>query len=72
MQFSLNRAPEMSQMTAANARDVNTRPPDCAGQAADAVSSYTQVKLEDAPRLQKKSKVRTFQTYGYVFHDTSG
>ena len=37
-----------SQMTAASVTDVMARP-DCAGQAADAVSAYTQVKMEDAP-----------------------
>ena len=33
--------------------DVIARLPDCDGQAADAVSACTQVKLEDAPRLLK-------------------
>ena len=32
-----------SQRTAAKVMDVNARPPDCAGQAADAVSAHTQV-----------------------------
>ena len=36
--------------------DVITRLPDSDGQAADAVSSYTQVNLEDAPRLLKIPK----------------
>ena len=36
-----------SQMTAAKVMDVI----DCDGQTADAVSAYTQVKMEDAPRL---------------------
>ena len=40
-----------SQMTAATVMDVIARLPDCDGQAADAVSAYTQVKWEDAPRL---------------------
>ena len=40
-----------SQMTAAKVMDVIDRLPDCVGQASDAVSAYTQVKLEDAPRL---------------------
>ena len=30
--------------------------PGCAGQAADAVSAYTQVRMEDAPRLLKVQK----------------
>ena len=42
-----------SQMTAAKVMDVIARLTDCDGQAADAVSAYIQVKLEDAPRLLK-------------------
>ena len=42
-----------SQMTAAKVMDVISRLPGCAGQAADAVSAYTQVKKEDAPKLLK-------------------
>ena len=41
------------QMTAAKVVDVVARLPDCDGQAADAVSPCTQVRLEDAPRLFK-------------------
>ena len=40
-----------SQMTAAEVMDVVACVPDCDGQAADAVSAYTQVNMEDAPRL---------------------
>ena len=40
-----------SQMTAAKVMGVVARLPGCAGQAADAVSAYTQEKMEDAPRL---------------------
>ena len=40
-----------SQMTAAKVIDIISRVPGCAGQAADAVSTYTQVKMEDAPKL---------------------
>ena len=47
-----------SQMTAAKVMDVIARQPGCAGQAADAVSVYTQVKMEDAPIVIEKSKVR--------------
>ena len=36
--------------------DIISRPPGCAGQAADAVSAYTQVKMEDAPKLPKNPK----------------
>ena len=47
-----------SQMTAAKVMDIISRVPGCAGQAADAVSAYTQVKMEDALTLFKNSKVR--------------
>ena len=33
--------------------DIKSRLSRCAGQAADAVSAYTQVKMEDAPKLLK-------------------
>ena len=55
-------------MIAANVMDVIVRLPDCDGQAADAVSAYTQVKMEDAPRLLKTPKSEC-QTYGFVYHD---
>ena len=42
-----------SQMNAAKVMNVIARLPDCDGQAADAIPPYTQVKLEDAPRLLK-------------------
>ena len=44
-----------SQMTAAKVMDVISRLPRCAQQA-DAVSAYTQVKMEDAPKLLKIPK----------------
>ena len=47
-----------SQTTDAKVMDIKSRLPGCAGQAADAVSAYTQVKMEDAPSLLKNSKVR--------------
>ena len=46
-----------SQMTAAKVMDIISRLPGCSGQAAEAVSAYTQVKMEDASTLQN-SKVR--------------
>ena len=46
-----------SQMTAAKVMDIISRLPGCDGQAADAVSAYTQVKMEDAHKLLKKSKI---------------
>ena len=42
-----------SQMTAAKIMDVIARLPGCTGQAADAVSVYIQVKIEDGPKLLK-------------------
>ena len=45
-----------SQMTAAKVMDIISRLPGCARQAADAVSAYTQVKVEDAPKLLKIPK----------------
>ena len=45
-----------SQMTAAKVMDVTARLPDCDGQAADAISAYTQVKMEDAQKLLKSPK----------------
>ena len=47
-----------SQVTAAKVTDIISRLPGCAGQTADAVSAYTQVKMEDAPTLFKNSEVR--------------
>ena len=45
-----------SQMTAAKVMDITSRLPGCSGQAADAVSAYTQVKVEDASTLLKIPK----------------
>ena len=45
-----------SQMTAAKGIGVIARQPECAGQAADAASAYTQVKMKDAPKLLKFPK----------------
>ena len=46
----------VSQMTAAKVMDIISRLPGCDGQAADAVSAYTQVKMEDAHKLLKIPK----------------
>ena len=43
-------------VTAAKVMDIISRVPGCAGQAADAVSAYTQIKIEDAPKLLKIPK----------------
>ena len=45
-----------SQMTAAINMVIISRLPGCDGQAADAVSANTQVKMEDAPKLLKIPK----------------
>ena len=45
-----------SQMITAKVMDVIVRPLDCDGQAADAVSANTQVKMEDAPKLLRSPK----------------
>ena len=45
-----------SQMTAAKIMDIISRLPGCAGPAVDAVPAYTQVKMEDAPKLWKNPK----------------
>ena len=55
-----------SQMTAAKAMDVIARLPGCAGQAADAVSACTLVKMQDASALFKKSQSQNVQIFGYV------
>ena len=60
-----------SQMTAAKVMHITSRLPGCAGQAADAVFAYTQVKMEDAPQLFKKFPNRNVQTYGFVHLDTN-
>ena len=60
-----------SQMTAAKVMDIIFRLPGCAGQAADAVSAYTQVKMEDAPNCSKFPN-RNVQTFGFVYYDTNG
>ena len=56
MQYSLNKVLQASQMTAAKIMDIISRLPGCDGQAADAVSAYTQVKMEDAHKLLKIPK----------------
>ena len=46
-----------SQMTAAKVMDIISTLPGCAGQAVDAVSADTQVKMEDAPTILKIPKL---------------
>ena len=50
------RGSSASQMTAAKVMDIISRLPGCAGQAADAVSAYTHVKMGDALKLLKIPK----------------
>ena len=50
------QGPSASQMTAAKVMDIISRLPLSAGQAAHAVSAYTQEKMEDAPKLLKIPK----------------
>ena len=45
-----------SQMTAAKVMDIISRPPGCAGQAADAASACTKVRMEEAHKLSKNPK----------------
>ena len=45
-----------SKMTAAKIMEIISRLPGCDGQAADAVSAYTQLKMEDAHKLLKIPK----------------
>ena len=61
-----------SQMTAAKVMDIISRLPGCDGQAADAVSAYTQVEMEDAHKLFKNSKIGVSRHLGFVYHDTNG
>ena len=63
-----------SQMTAAQVMDIISRLSGCVGQAADAVSASTQVKLEDAPKLLEIPKSECPDIWirlpRYVYHDT--
>ena len=64
-QYSLNK-----DRQAAKVIDIKTRPPGCSGQAADAVSAYTQVKMEDASTFffffEKKTS-QNAKLFGYVY-----
>ena len=59
-----------SLMTAAKVMAVRTRLLCCDGQAADAVSADTLVKMEAAPSLLKIPN-QNVQIFGYVYHDTN-
>ena len=58
-------------MTAAKVMDIISRLPGCAGQAADAVSVFSQVKMEDAPELLKLES-HNVPIFGYVHRSTNG
>ena len=59
-------------MTAPRVKDIISRLPGCAGQAADAVSAKPKVKMEDTPKFFENSPNRNAQTFGFVYHDTNG
>ena len=62
-----------SQMTAAKVMDISSRLPGCAGQAADAVSAFSQVKNGRCTNSIKTiSKSECPDKYGYVFQITNG
>ena len=56
MQCSLNKDLQHLKWQPPRWRDIISRLPGCDGQAADAVSAYTQVKMEDAHKLLKIPK----------------
>ena len=58
-------------MTAEKVMDIISRFPGCAVQAADAVSAFSQVKMEDAHKLLKIPN-RNVQTFGFVHRSTNG
>ena len=61
-----------SQMTAARVMDIISRLPGCSGQAADAVSAYTQVKNGRCSKITGKFPNRNVQIFGFVYHDVCG
>ena len=61
-----------SRMTSAKIMDIISRLPGFDGQAADAVSAYTQVKMEDAHKLLNIHKSECPDIFGFVYHDTIG
>ena len=61
-----------SQMTAAKVVDIVSRLPGCDGQAADAVSAYTQVTNGRCSQIIENSINRNVQTFGFVYTDTNG
>ena len=62
----------VSQMTAAEVKDIISRLPGCDGQAADAVSAYTQVKNGRCSQIIESSKIGMPRHLDPVYHDTNG
>ena len=60
-----------SQITAAKVMDIISRLLGCAGQTADAVSAFTQVKWRMHPNYRKFPN-QNVQTFRFVYHDTNG
>ena len=54
---STEQGSSASQMTAAKVMDIISRLPGCAGQAADAVSAYTQVKNGRCSKITENSQI---------------
>ena len=59
-------------MTAAKVMDIMSWLPGCSGQAADAVSAYTQVKNGRCINVIKKFQSQNVQIFGYVYTTTYG
>ena len=62
------QGPSASHANAAKVWDVSSRLPDCAGEMSDAVSAYTQVKMDDAPDFLRLPKSENVQLVGSVYH----
>ena len=58
-------------MTAAQVRDTLSRLPRCAGQASDAVSAYTQVKMERS-KIVQTAGIGMLGCFGFVYLDPVG
>ena len=57
MQYSQSKDYQHHKRQQQKVMDIISRVPGCAGQAADAVTASTQVKIEDAPKLLKIQKL---------------
>ena len=70
---SIEQGSSASQMTAEKVMDIKSRLPGCSGQAEDAVSAFSQVRMEDALALfNKKFQSQNVQIFGYVYQSTNG